>query len=332
MASHRDHGPAAPGAFVHRTVLRDATVEQLGVRPGGRWLDGTLGGGGHSEAILQASSPDGVVVGLDRDPRALEAARARLAPWGDRFLAVHGRFGDMLDLVGPGSAHWDGPFDGIVLDLGVSSPQLDQADRGFSFQQPGPIDMRMDQSRGESAAELLDRIDEDALVDLLHRYGEEPRARRIARAILAGRPWQDTVALAQAVERASGYRGSRTHPATRTFQALRMAVNDEPGELERGLSAAVELLAPGGRLAVISFHSLEDRVVKHCFRDLAGIGAPTDAYGQPLAAPAFRLVTRRGLSGSDHDPGNPRSRSARLRVLERLPLSPAAAPSTPPPR
>lgn len=327
-----DPSRTAP-AFEHRTVLRDATVEQLAVGPGGRWLDGTLGGGGHSEAILEASSPDGTVVGLDRDPAALAAARARLARFGDRFLALHGRFGDMLALVGPGSPHWQGPFDGIVLDLGVSSPQLDHADRGFSFQQPGPVDMRMDPTRGESAAELLARIDEAELVDILRRYGEEPRARRIARALLADQPFRDTVHLARVVESSSGYRRSRTHPATRTFQALRIAVNDELGELERGLDAATELLRPGGRLAVISFHSLEDRVVKHRFRTLAGIGAPTDAYGQPLEAPAFRLVTRRGLSGREHDADNPRSRSARLRVLERLPTSSSpAAPSTPPPR
>lgn len=315
--------------YEHRTVLLRATVELLAVGPGGRWLDGTLGGGGHAEAILDASSPDGTLLGIDRDPAALAAARSRLARFGQRFVALHGRFGDLDRLAGPRSPQWRGPYDGVLLDLGVSSPQLDHADRGFSFSQPGPVDMRMDPSRGQSAADLLDSLDEDGLVDILRRYGEEPRARRIAQAVLAGRPWPDTVALAETVAAASGYRNSRTHPATRTFQALRVAVNDELGELERGLDAATALLAPGGRLAVISFHSLEDRLVKHHFRALAGIGAPTDAYGQPLQAPAFALVHKRGLSGREHDPDNPRSRSARLRVLQRLP-SPAAAP--PPPR
>lgn len=322
-----DPGAAAPG-FHHVTVLLRATVQQLDVRPGGRWLDGTLGGGGHAEAVLDASSPDGWLLGLDRDPAALAAARARLQRHGDRFQAIHGRFGDMARLAGPDAAAWRGPYDGIVLDLGVSSPQLDHPGRGVSFQQPGPVDMRMDPTTGESAAELLDRLDEDQLTALLHRYGEEPRARRIARAVLAGRPWPDTAALAQAVAQASGYHGSRTHPATRTFQALRLAVNDELGELERALDAAPALLAPGGRLAVITFHSLEDRVVKHRFRALAGVGAPTDAYGHPLHPPAFRLVTRKAIDGREQDPDNPRARSARLRVLQRLP-SPAAAPTSP---
>lgn len=303
-------------SFQHESVLLDATLELLAPAAGQRFLDGTLGGGGHSEALLRATAPDGVVVGIDRDPDALAAASARLASFGERFRPLRGRFGDMGRLAAD-----LGPFDGILLDLGVSSPQLDRAERGFSFRQDGPLDMRMDPDAGDSAAELLDRITEDELVDILRRYGEEPRARRIARAILDGRPWSGTLALADAVARASGYRNSRTHPATRTFQALRMAVNDELGELERGLDAAVELLAPGGRLAVISFHSLEDRAVKHRFRTLAGIGAPRDEYGQPLERPGFQLVNRKGVAGRQADPDNPRARSARLRVLQRLPAA-----------
>lgn len=299
--------------FHHQSVLLDAAIEHLALRPGGRWLDGTLGGGGHAERLLQGSAPDGLVVGIDRDPQALAAAGRRLAAFGDRFVALRGRFGDMQRLAGD-----HGPFDGILLDLGVSSPQLDQPGRGFSFQQDGPVDMRMDPDQGDSAAALLDALDEPGLVDLLRRLGEEPRARPIARAILAGRPWTSTLALADCVARASGYHGSRTHPATRTFQALRMAVNDELGELERGLDAAGRLLAPGGRLAVITFHSLEDRLVKHHLRELAGVGAPRDAYGNPVAAPAWTLVTRKGLTGRDADPHNPRARSARLRVAQKL--------------
>ncbi|RME27928.1 MAG: 16S rRNA (cytosine(1402)-N(4))-methyltransferase RsmH, partial [Deltaproteobacteria bacterium] len=288
--------------YHHRSVLVDAVVELLAVRPGGRYLDGTLGGGGHAAAILEASSPSGTVLGIDRDREAIDAATARNAPWGPRFEARHGRFGDLAQIAADRA-----PFDGILLDIGVSSPQLDRPERGFSLQADGPVDMRMDPSTGEPAAALLDRLDLNGLVRILREYGEEPRARRIARAILAGRPWTSTRALAETVAEASGYRHSRIHPATRTFQALRIAVNDELGELERALAAAPGLLAPGGRLAVITFHSLEDRLVKHRFRTLAGIGAPRDAYGHPVEAPAFRLVTRRGVAGRDADPDNPRA-------------------------
>ena len=303
--------------FDHRSVLLDATIEALQPRSGGRYLDGTLGGGGHSQAILEASGPDGHLTGIDRDPFALRAATERLASYGDRFRPLRGTFGEMATLAG---AH--GPFDGIVLDLGVSSPQLDQPGRGFSFRADGPVDMRMDPDSGRSAAELLDDLSEGELVHILRRYGEEPRARRIARAILEGRPWTSTLALANCVAEASGYRQSRTHPATRTFQAIRMAVNDELGQLERALDAALSLLATDGRLAVISFHSLEDRMVKRCFRDAAGENSPKDPYGHPLHPPAFRLVHRRGIAGKDADPGHPRSRSARLRILEKLPPPP----------
>jgi len=301
------------GDFEHRTVLLDATLDQLAVRPGGRYLDGTLGGGGHAAAILARSAPDGRLVGIDRDPHAIAAACARLAAFGSRFVPLRGRFGDM-----EGLASGLGPFDGLVLDLGVSSPQLDQARRGFSFRLDGPVDMRMDVDQPRTAADLLDSLDEPALVDILRRYGEEPRARRIARAILAGRPWTSTRALADCIALASGYRNSRTHPATRSFQAIRIATNDELGELERGLDGAERLLAPSGRLAVISFHSLEDRLVKHRFRALAGVGAPKDAYGQPLQPAQWALVTRKGIAGRLADPDNPRARSARLRVIERL--------------
>ncbi len=306
--------------FHHLSVLLDAVLQQLAVRPGGRYLDGTLGGGGHTAAILDASGPDGSVLGLDQDLDAIDAATARNAAFGERFEARHGRFGDMARLAADRA-----PFDGILLDIGVSSPQLDRPDRGFSLQADGPLDMRMDRSTGETASALLDRIDLDGLVRILREYGEEPRARRIARAILAGRPWTSTLALADAVARASGYRNSRIHPATRSFQALRIAVNDELGELERALDAAPALLGPGGRLAVITFHSLEDRIVKHRFRTLAGVGAPRDAFGNPMTPPGFRLVTRRGIAGRDADPTNPRARSARLRVIERTAVDVTAA-------
>jgi 16S rRNA (cytosine1402-N4)-methyltransferase len=304
--------------FHHVPVLLDAVVEHLQPQPGGRYLDGTVGGGGHAEALLRASSPNGALLGVDRDPAALAAAGARLAPFGDRVHLRRGAFGD-LDAVAAGEP----PFDGALLDLGVSSPQLDQADRGFSFQKDGPLDMRMDPDQPQTAAALLDALDEEALTRLIGELGEEPHARRIARAILAGRPWARTAPLAAAVATASGWRGGRTHPATRTFQALRMAVNDELGQLSRGLDAAFARLRPGGRLAVISFHSLEDRLVKQRFRAWAGVDGPRDGYGNPATPPVAALVTRKPVHGEDADPQNPRARSATLRVVSRLPL-PAA--------
>jgi 16S rRNA (cytosine1402-N4)-methyltransferase len=300
--------------FQHRSVLLEAVVEAIQPRKSARYLDGTLGGGGHSEAILDASGPDGLLIGIDRDPQALAAASERLKRFGERFVPIRGTFADMEKHTASRA-----PFDGIVLDLGVSSPQLDQGSRGFSFRRDGPVDMRMDPDHPICASELLDNIEERELVNILRRFGEEPRARRIARGILAGRPWTSTVALAQCIEQSSGYRNSRTHPATRTFQALRMAVNDELGQLDRGLDAAIELLAPGGRLAVISFHSLEDRAVKRRFRSAAGEDSPKDAFGNPVVPPVARLIHRRGIAGRDADPDHPRSRSARLRILERLP-------------
>lgn len=306
-----------PAPFQHETVLRGAVVEHLasragGLRVGGVFLDGTLGGGGHSEGLLEATPQTSSVVGVDRDPAALSAARARLAPYGDRFRAKHGTYADMGQMVSDLP-----PLAGIVLDLGVSSPQLDHAGRGFSFQQDGPVDMRMDPSRGPTAAELIETTSEDALTVIIGRLGEEPRARRIAQAVKAGAPWTSTLALADTVARASGYRNSRTHPATRTFQALRMAVNDELGQLERGLAAALPLLAPGGRLAIISFHSLEDRMVKQRFRAWAGVGTPRDAYGNPITPPLGRDVVRKGIAGAKVEPANPRARSARLRIFEK---------------
>jgi 16S rRNA (cytosine1402-N4)-methyltransferase len=300
--------------FSHRPVLLEATVEALQPQPSGRFLDCTLGGGGHSEALLEATGPDGIVVGIDRDPAALEAASARLQRFGDRFQPVRGAFADMAEL----ASEW-APFNGILLDLGVSSPQLDHPERGFSFRVDGPVDMRMDPSQELDAGELIDQLDERGLVSILRRFGEEPRARRIARAVLEGRPWTSTLALASCVAESSGYRNSRTHPATRTFQALRMAVNDELGQLESALDAAMDMLAPSGRLGVISFHSLEDRMVKRRFRLACGEGGPKDPFGNLMVAAHFRVPIRRGISGKDADPGHPRSRSARLRLLEHLP-------------
>lgn len=299
-----------PGAWGHAPVLRDEVVDLLAPRPGILVLDGTLGRGGHTELFLEAGAR---VIGLDRDPDALAACRARLGTWVDSgALELHHATFDSAAEVVAGR-----PLDGAFLDLGVSSPQLDTPGRGFSFRHDGPLDMRMDPTRGESAAELLDRLDETGIADVLWRYGEERMSRRVARMIVDARPLRSTGALATICARALPHE-RRIHPATRTFQALRIAVNDELGQLERALERLPECLAPGGRLAILSFHSLEDRMVKQRFRSLAGEDGPRDLHGHPLVPPRHRLVERRARKGEDLDP-NPRARSARLRVLERLP-------------
>jgi 16S rRNA (cytosine1402-N4)-methyltransferase len=289
---------------VHRPVMVAEVVAALtrdGTR-GGRFLDATLGLGGHSEALLSAR-PDARVVGIDRDGEALALAAERLAPFGDRFRAARGNFRDARALLA-GEA-----FDGAVLDLGVSSLQLDTAARGFSFQRDAPLDMRMDPSAAGTAADLVNRASPAELERIFREHGDERRARRIAEAIREERqaaPIRTTMQLAGIVARAAG--GSRfagrIHPATRVFMALRMEVNDEPGALREGLGAVASLLAPGGRLAVISFHSAEDREVKNRFRDWKRNGAA-------------RLMTPKPLGpGEGEARANPRARSARLRVAE----------------
>lgn len=288
----------------HHPVLREATLELLDPRPGAFFVDGTVGWGGHSSALLER----GVVLwGLDRDPSALEWSRKRL---GDGVRLHHATFSQLPELLEGRRP------DGILLDLGVSSPQLDRPERGFSFRNNGPLDMRMDPTRGETAAELLARVDEAELADILYHYGEERQSRRIARAIKAGLPFAGTAALAECIAKQLPYERGQ-HPATRSFQGLRIAVNRELEELDSALATFPELLAPGGRLAIISFHSLEDRKVKERFRELSGEGAPVDYRGQPLSAPRFRLPVRKAVKGEDGDP-HPRARSARLRVLQRL--------------
>ena len=293
--------------FHHESVLLPAVVAHLAPRPGVLFVDGTLGGGGHAEAVLTAGAH---LVGVDRDPDALAAAGRRLARFGSAFEPHHGTFDGIPALLGERRA------DGILLDLGVSSPQLDRAGRGFSFRQDGPVDFRMDPSSGAPLSELLDGIDESDLADVLFRFGEERMSRRVARAILAARPLRGTLHLAEVIASVVRSSDRHIHPATRSFQGLRIWVNDELGQLDRALAALPECLAPGGRLGIISFHSLEDRAVKHAFRELAGVGVPTDLYGRPLTPPAYSLIAPGGVT--DPSP-NPRARSARLRILERLP-------------
>ena len=301
-------------SFVHATVLRDEVVQLLKPVPGKRLVDATLGGGGHAEALLEAGAE---VIGVDRDPSAVTAARARLAG-SDRFRALEGRAGELESLLGPMGLL---PVDGLLLDLGVSSPQLDTAERGFSFQTEGPLDMRMGRT-GETASQLIARLSEHELSAVLRELGEEPFARPIARALKRDLP-TTTLAAVESIKGAVPRKAwrSKVHVATRTFQALRIAVNDELGELDRVLTALPRLLRIGGRAEVIAFHSLEDRAVKQAFRTLEGRctcppGLPVCACG---AQGTFRVLTRRAVQASEAEvERNPRARSARLRAVERV--------------
>lgn len=313
--------PADPPQASHAPVLLDECLDGLAVKPGGRYIDGTLGGGGHTGAILDRSAPDGRVLGLDADPAAIRRVGESLAEPVDRgrLLLEHTHFAAMEAVA---AAYSFVPVDGILLDLGLSSFQLETPERGFSFGQDGPLDMRFNPTSGESARELLDRLDEREIADIIYRYGEERMSRAIARRIVAQRPITTTAQLAGLVESAvGGRRGQRIHPATRTFQALRMAVNDELGQLERALEQALGLLAVGGRLAVISFHSLEDRIVKLWMRDESRdhIPDPTSIYGRRERQPGLKLITKKPIvPGPDEIARNPRSRSAKLRIAEKL--------------
>ncbi len=294
--------------FVHVTVLREETVEALAPRSGGLYADATLGGGGHAEAILERSAPDGRVIGVDRDEAALAAARRRLARFGDRVTFVHDEFGRLRRVLGDLGVS---RVDGVVADVGVSSPQLDDPARGFSFRGDGPLDMRMDRSRGETARELIARLDAEALADVIYELGEERRSRAIARSIKeaeARGELRTTGDLAAAVHRVMRRRG-RIDPATRTFQALRIAVNRELDQLREFVEAVPELLADGAVVAVISFHSLEDRIVKRAFRD--------DGRLRPL--------TKKPLRPREEELArNPRARPAKLRAARRVPREEAA--------
>jgi 16S rRNA (cytosine1402-N4)-methyltransferase len=295
-------------------------VALLRPAPGRVFLDGTLGGGGHTGALLAAGAK---VVALDRDRESLAHTSERLASFGDRFVPVQGNFADAPEIPAVLAA---APFDGALLDLGVSSHQLDTPDRGFSFRHDGPLDMRMDPSTGEPAALLVNSADEAELTRLFRECGEEPQARRVARAIVAERerlPFTRTGQLAALIEKVLGRRG-RVHPATRVFQALRIAVNDELGSLRRALVAIPPLLKAGARFVIITFHSLEDRAVKTIFR--AGSERWLDRPEWPAPRPnpdwRFRDLTRKPVAAEAEEINrNPRARSARLRAVEILPLA-----------
>ncbi len=304
----------------HTTVLREETAALLAPSPGRCVLDGTLGAGGHAEALLERGA---TVIGLDRDQTALALARERLARYGPRFTAVHANFRDARRVL---EEQGLGGVDGTLVDLGVSSMQLDEGPRGFSFSHPGPLDMRMDPSAGEPLSAWLEQADEAELERVLRDFGEERFARNIARAIL--RAWRegalpDTRALAQVVSEATpaSQRHGPIHPATRTFQALRIAVNDELGALEAWLAQLPELVRPGGRAAAIAFHSLEDRPVKRRFAELSKgcICPPAMPVCGCGRTAQWRLVTRQAVVASEAEvAANPRARSARLRCIERL--------------
>lgn len=297
----------------HLPVMLNEVLAALAPRDGAHYVDGTFGGGGYARAILEAA--DCTVLGIDRDPEAIARGKKLVEHFGGRLTLIEGEFSRMDEFAGQS--------DGVVLDLGVSSFQFDTPARGFSFREDGPLDMRMSLS-GESAADLVNNADERTLSQIISRYGEEKNARRIARALIASRPITSTAQLAKIVSDAQGPAALRhaIHPATRTFQALRIHVNDELGELERGLEAALKILTPRGRLAVVSFHSLEDRIVKQFLarhsdtRPRASRHAP-DMGAAPRAA--FRLITNRPQTPTaDEIATNPRARSAKLRIAERL--------------
>jgi 16S rRNA (cytosine1402-N4)-methyltransferase len=307
--------------FEHTPVLLQQVVDGLALGPGARWADCTLGGAGHALALLATTAPDGRLLGLDADADALAAAEARLRQmlgdgYAQRATLAHAHNDALADVA---RANGFDALDGVLFDLGVSSYQLDTAARGFSFQHDGPLDMRLDQTTGPTAADLLETLDERDLADIIYRYGEERGSRRIARFIVERRrsdPPHTTAQLASLVAAALGGRRGPIHPATRTFQALRIAVNGELERLERALPQAVDLLRPGGRLAVISFHSLEDRIVKQFMRDESGYAGGDNPSTKPER---LRIITRKPLVATeDEQRANPRARSAKLRVAEKL--------------
>ena len=307
----------------HLPVLYHEIILALRPHEGGFYVDGTIGAGGHAWGILNASRPDGRLLGLDVDPQALALAKERLAVFGARLVLLQASYTTLLEQLG--ALGWP-PVDGVLLDLGVSSMQFDTAERGFSFQVAAPLDMRFDPRNPTTAADLVNELPEQELADLIYRYGEERASRKIARAIVQARPIRNTLHLAEVVARAAAARKGRharggIHPATQTFQALRIAVNGELEAIETVLPRAVQALAPGGRLAVISFHSLEDRIVKQYFRrESRDCICPPD---QPVCTCGHKAslleITRRPIQPQAQEvEQNPRSRSARLRVVEKI--------------
>ncbi len=308
---------------MHTPVMVQEIMARLAIRPDGVYVDGTVGAGGHARAILERLGSDGFLLALDRDANALATARAALAAWSAQCGFEQGNFADLKTLAG---RHGLQAVDGVLLDLGMSSMQVDQAGRGFSFMQDGPLDMRMDLQQPITAAHLVNTLDEESLAGIIRSLGDEPAARRIARAIVRERQQgsiQTTGCLANLVIRVLGKRTGRIHPATRTFQALRMAVNRELESLTAGLEAAIDLLKPGGRLAVLSYHSLEDGCVKRIGKEHIGrwVSLPAGGANWEGTQPVVRWIEKKPLTATPEEISrNPRSRSAKLRVIERIDL------------
>lgn len=313
----------AAGSFAHLPVMPQQLLEYLNPPAAGIFLDGTLGGGGHARLVLEATGAEAKLIGLDRDPAALQAAAAELAIYGGRVQLLHRNFSQAREVAEELGING---FDGILFDLGVSSHQLDTRERGFSFRSPGPLDMRMDQTAGLSAADVLADAEAEELTRIFRQYGEERYAGRIARRIVQNRqdrPLETTEQLAALVRDAvpGGYVPARIHPATRVFQALRIYVNDELGHVETGVRTAIDLLKPQGRLVVISFHSLEDRIVKHLFREESQNCVCPPRL--PVCACSHKarvaLLTRRGQRADEEEiEHNPRARSAILRAVRKI--------------
>jgi len=302
---------------MHLPVLYQEIIHALRPHSPGRYVDGTVGAGGHARGILEACAPDGQLLGLDLDPQALTLARETLAPFGQRVCLAQASYTSILQQLS--QLGWDA-VDGIVLDLGLSSMQLDTPERGFSFQHDAPLDMRFSPQNPTTAATLINTMDEDELADMLYRFGEESNGRRIARAIVKARPLQTTRQLAEAVASVSPRKG-RVHPATQTFQALRIAVNEELTSVAEALPKAVTALKSGGRLAVISFHSLEDRIVKDFFREQSRdlINPPYEPIHEHERKAILKEVNRKPILPAETEiAGNPRARSAKLRMAEKL--------------
>ncbi|HVJ03954.1 MAG TPA: 16S rRNA (cytosine(1402)-N(4))-methyltransferase RsmH [Sphingomonas sp.] len=307
------------GSAPHIPVLRDEVVDALAIVPGERHVDATFGAGGYTQAILERGAE---VAAFDRDPQAIEGGQTLVAASGGRLILIEAPFSRMeQELAHRGLV----PVDGVTMDIGVSSMQLDQAERGFSFQQDGPLDMRMSQS-GESAADWLNTAEESEIADVLFQYGEEPRSRRVAKAIIAARPLTRTAELANVVRKALGHKPhDKKDPATRTFQAIRIHLNRELDELAEGLAAAERVLKPGGRLAVVTFHSLEDRMVKRFLRERSGsepAGSRHRPAVGPRAEPSFEPPAKAVRPGEAEVARNPRARSATLRVARRTAAAP----------
>jgi len=302
----------------HIPVLYKEIIHALQPQRGGRYVDGTLGAGGHARGILEACTPDGLLLGLDVDPQALALARETLAPYEGRTHLVQASYTTLRQQLT--TLGWDA-VNGIVLDLGASSMQFDNAERGFSFMQDGPLDMRFGPQAFQSAEDIVNTFDEKDLADLIFRYGEDRDSRKIARAIVSSRPLRTTRELVAVIEKASPRRGDRVHPATQTFQALRIAVNEELTSVENVLPQAVSSLRPGGRFAVISFHSLEDRIVKDFFREQSRdlINPPYERIYEEERRAIVTIINKKPITASDEEvKDNPRARSAKLRIIEKL--------------